>query len=68
MYEPTLNADSFYNSRVISDFGEFKEMADVIVANRLSAELKDREDKVYPGICLAKIKGKRRNALRLESE
>ncbi len=47
VYEPSLAADTFYNSRVISDFGEFKEMADVIVANRLSAEIKDVEDKVY---------------------
>lgn len=47
VYEPNLAADSFYNSRVISDFDEFKEMADVIVANRLSDEIKDVEDKVY---------------------
>jgi UDPglucose 6-dehydrogenase len=47
VYEPALDADSFYNSRVIKDFDEFKEMADVIVANRLSDEIKDVEDKVY---------------------
>lgn len=47
VYEPTLDADSFYNSRVIKDFDEFKELADVIVANRLSDEIKDVEDKVY---------------------
>jgi UDPglucose 6-dehydrogenase len=47
VYEPALDADSFYNSRVIKNFDEFKEMADVIVANRLSDEIKDVEDKVY---------------------
>jgi UDPglucose 6-dehydrogenase len=47
VYEPALDADSFYNSRVINDFDEFKRIADVIVANRLSDEIKDVEDKVY---------------------
>jgi UDPglucose 6-dehydrogenase len=47
VYEPALDADDFFNSRVIKNFDEFKEMADVIVANRLSDEIKDVEDKVY---------------------
>ena len=47
VYEPALDADSFYNSRVIKDFDEFKEIVDVIVANRLSDEIKDVVDKVY---------------------
>jgi UDPglucose 6-dehydrogenase len=47
VYEPALDADSFYNSRVIKDFDEFKDIADVIVANRLSDEIRDVEDKVY---------------------
>lgn len=47
VYEPALDVDSFYNSRVIKDFGEFKKIADVIVANRLSDEIKDVSDKVY---------------------
>lgn len=47
VYEPALDADSFYNSRVIKDFDEFKELADIIVANRLADEIKDVEDKVY---------------------
>ncbi|WP_373463290.1 UDP-glucose 6-dehydrogenase family protein [Herbivorax sp. ANBcel31] len=41
------NEDDFYNSKVIKDFEEFKKMCDVIVANRLSDEIKDVEDKVY---------------------
>ena len=47
VYEPALDADNFYNSRVIKDFSEFKDMADVIVANRLSDEINDVVDKVY---------------------
>lgn len=47
VFEPALCEESFYNSRVIKDFDEFKEIADVIVANRLSDEIKDVEDKVY---------------------
>ncbi len=47
VYEPALTEDQFYNSRVINDFEEFKRVSDVIVANRLSEDIKDVEDKVY---------------------
>lgn len=47
VYEPTLNEDSFYNSRVIKDLAEFKEMADIILANRMCEDLEDVKDKVY---------------------
>lgn len=47
VYEPTLEAEDFYNSRVIKDFDEFKEVSDVIVSNRLEDALKDVQDKVY---------------------
>lgn len=47
VYEPALDADNFYNSRVIKDFDEFKEISDVIVANRLSDDIMDVVDKVY---------------------
>ncbi|MFY4806191.1 nucleotide sugar dehydrogenase [Aliarcobacter butzleri] len=47
VYEPVLNEDTFFNSRVIKDLSEFKKISDVIVANRLSDILKDVEDKVY---------------------
>lgn len=47
VYEPVLNEDTFFNSRVIKDLENFKKISDVIVANRLSDVLRDVEDKVY---------------------
>src|SRR5690625_193956 len=47
VYEPVLEEDTFYNSRVIKDLDEFKKTADVIVANRMNDELNDVEEKVY---------------------
>lgn len=47
VYEPALHADEFYNSRVIHDFEEFKRISDVIVANRMSNEMRDVAEKVY---------------------
>ncbi|MEH6955605.1 nucleotide sugar dehydrogenase [Neobacillus drentensis] len=47
VYEPALHEETFYNSKVINDFEEFKRVSDVIVANRLSNDFRDVEDKVY---------------------
>jgi len=47
VYEPVLEKEEFYRSRVIKDLNEFKKEADVIVANRMAPELEDVEDKVY---------------------
>lgn len=47
VFEPALHEEEFYHSRVIKDFEEFKKISDVIVANRLSDEIKDVVDKVY---------------------
>ena len=47
VYEPALKEAEFFHSRVVNDLAEFKREADVIVANRMSAELGDVENKVY---------------------
>ena len=47
IYEPTLKEETFFNSRVIFDLSEFKTMSDVIVANRMDAELGDVIEKIY---------------------
>lgn len=47
VYEPVLKEDDFFNSRVIQDIETFKSMSDVIVANRLSDDIKDVADKVF---------------------
>ncbi|MDD2888463.1 MAG: nucleotide sugar dehydrogenase [Aliarcobacter sp.] len=47
VYEPVLKEDNFYNSRVIKDLDEFKEISDVIIANRVSENLKDVLEKIY---------------------
>lgn len=47
VYEPVLNDNTFYNSKVIRDFEEFKQISDVIVSNRLAKELLDVQEKIY---------------------
>ncbi len=47
VYEPALESDMFYNSRVIHDLDEFKAISSVIVANRMAEELLDVAEKVY---------------------
>ncbi|MBN4082527.1 nucleotide sugar dehydrogenase, partial [Mariprofundus ferrooxydans] len=41
VYEPVLEGDMFFHSKVIKDLSEFKAMSDVIVANRLADDIMD---------------------------
>ena len=47
VYEPALQEDHFFNSRVIIDFEEFITLSDTIVSNRMNDELQPFADKVY---------------------
>ena len=47
IYEPTYKQDDFFNSKVIRDFEQFKQMSDVIIANRMTDDLLSVKEKVY---------------------
>lgn len=47
VYEPALKEVEFFNSRVVNNLAQFKQEADVIVANRMTDDISDVADKVY---------------------
>lgn len=47
VYEPSLKEETFFNSKVIKDFEEFKDISDIIVSNRFEGILEDVKEKVY---------------------
>ena len=47
VYEPVLTENEFFHSEVVTELTDFKQRADVIVANRMDSELADVEAKVY---------------------
>ncbi len=47
IYEPTLLDEQFFNSKVIKDLKQFKEMSSLILTNRMDSKLQDSKDKVY---------------------
>jgi UDPglucose 6-dehydrogenase len=47
VYEPVLEEQTFYHSAVIKNLEAFKQMSDVIVANRMTGDIEDVADKVY---------------------
>ena len=47
VYEPALEEEEFFHSKVIQDLQQFKHMSDVIIANRMTDDLRDVADRVY---------------------
>ena len=47
IYEPTLKDSTFFNSKVIKNLDDFKEISDLIVVNRINDELNDVTNKIY---------------------
>lgn len=47
VYEPVLDDEQFFGSRIIKDLSDFKRESDVILTNRLAVELEDVADKVF---------------------
>ena len=47
VFEPSIEEDEFFGSRIVRDLDELKSAADVIIANRLTPALEDVADKVY---------------------
>ncbi len=47
VYEPALKEAEFFRSRVVNDLAQFKKESDVIVANRITDDIRDVVDKVY---------------------
>jgi len=47
VYEPELKEQKFFNSRVVNDLEQFKRMSDVIVANRVTAEISNVREKIF---------------------
>jgi len=47
VYEPALSEPEFFRSRVVNDLAQFKKESDIIVANRITDDIRDVADKVY---------------------
>lgn len=47
IYEPAMQEDAFFGSRVVRDLGAFKQECDIIIANRMTADIEDVSDKIF---------------------
>ena len=47
IYEPSFTEKMFFNSKILGSLDEFKELADIIITNRMNAQLSDVAQKVF---------------------
>ena len=47
IYEPLLIAEEFNGSRVVNDFKEFNDLADIVIVNRMDEKVKELDDEIY---------------------
>ncbi len=47
VYEPALKDTEFFHSRVVNDLAQFKKESDIIVANRITDDIRDVSEKIY---------------------
>lgn len=47
IYEPSIDEDKFFGSKLVKDLDDFKSKSDIIIANRFDATLEDVKDKVF---------------------
>jgi len=47
VYEPAIKEAEFFHSRVVNDLAQFKKESDIIVANRITDDIRDVSDKIY---------------------
>ncbi len=47
IYEPAMQEDAFFGSRVVRDLGAFKQECDIIIANRMTPDIEDVSNKIF---------------------
>ena len=47
IYEPTLKAEEFNECKVVNDFKEFNDLADIVIVNRMDEKVKELDDEIY---------------------
>ena len=47
IYEPAMQEEAFFGSRVVRDLAAFKQECDIIIANRMTADIEDVADKIF---------------------